>query len=331
MLWLGTIRQLLRIQKSCMLRSSMNMIPFKKTIFIAGAALFLAACQPNGPDIEALKKLRDADSGIEITNSRIKSVTEINETLSLYDIEGMFKYRDGRYQYLTDFGDIKIYTPLNSDSTEPFNATIIAAEVDKNWQIVDENLPEFKGPLGSLQEVVTHNTLFANSEELMPGFFTNADGVTFALNDKTLDKYAKALVKGYEANLKLNLELDKKLEKIEKELSTLHGKLEKDAEKSLSDEKLKGEALTQKLAEILPAILEESGAYQTLVTEKAHIEAEIKALHQEMPKFWEMNACYDTAYRFYGRICNQITSANRSYLPEIRYQNRPDTKLEFMK
>lgn len=299
-------------------------LPIKKILLVAGSALFLAACQPNGPDIETLQKLRGADSGIEITNSRIKSVTKVNETLSLYDIEGMFKYRDGRYQYLTELGDIKIYTPLNGESTEPFNATIIASQEDKTWQIVDENLPKFAGPLGSLQEVVTHKTLFSDSEELTPGFFTAADGTVFALNDKALDKNAKVLVKRYEANLKMNLELDQKLEKAEGEVAALYAKLEKEAHKELSAEKLKGEALDAKLAESLPAILEENGAYQTLVTEKAHIEAEIKALHQSMPKLWEMTACYDTAYRFYGRICNQITSANRSYLPEIRYANRPD-------
>lgn len=305
-------------------------LSFKKTLLIAGSALFLAACQPNGPDVEALKKLRGADSGIEITNSRIKSVTKVNDTLSLYDIEGMFKYRDGRYQYLTNLGEIKIYMPLNGESTEPFNATVIALEEDQSWKIVDENLPQFEGPLGSMQEVVTHKALFAESEELMPGFFTKEDGTVFALNDKALDKHAKLLVKSYEASLKENLELDKKLEKLEGDVGTLHTKLEKGLRKTLSEEKLKGETLDLKVAEMLPETLEADGTYQTLVTEKAHVEAEIKALHQSMPKLWEMNACYDTAYRFYGRICNKITSANRSYLPEIRYINRPDADLKYL-
>lgn len=303
----------------------------KKTLLVAGSALFLAACQPNGPDIDALQKLRSADSGIEITNSRIKSVAKVNDTLSLYDIEGMFKYRDGRYQYLTDFGDIKIYTPLNGQETEPFNATIIAEESDKSWNIVEENLPNFASPLGSLQTVVTHKELFAESEEQAPGFFTHQDGSVFALNDKALDKHVKALIKRYEADLKLNVELDKRLEKAEGEVASLHAKLENEARKSLSSEKLKGEELDGKLAETLPAILLEDGSYQALVTEKDHVKAEIQALHQSMPKLWNMTACFDTSYRFYGRICNQVTKANRSYLPEIRYENRPDANPEWVK
>lgn len=306
-------------------------LSFKKTLLIAGSALFLAACQPNGPDVEALQKLRGVDSGIEITNSRIKSVSQVNETVALYDVEGMFRYRDGRYQYLTNLGDMRIYTPLNGESTEPFNAMIIASEEDKTWKIIDENLPQFEGPLGSLQEVVTHQTLFADSEELTPGLFTKADGTIFALNDKALDKHAKALIKRYEGNLKTNVELDKKLMKAEDDVATLYAQLEKDARKSLSAEKLKGDALDEKLTQILPAILEEDGAYQTLVTEKAHIKAEIKALHQTMPKLWSMTACSDTSYRFYGRICNQMASANRSYLPEIRYENRPDADEQYLK
>lgn len=305
-------------------------LSFKKTLLIAGSGLFLAACQPNGPDVEALQQLRGVDSGIEITNSRIKSVTQVNETLALYDIEGMFKYRDGRYQYLTNLGDIEIYTPLNEESTEPFNALITAAEEDNNWNIVDENLPKFEAPLGSKQVVVTHKTLFADSEELMPGFFTKADGTTFALNDKALDKHAKSLIKRYENDLKENVELDKKLIKTEEDLSAHHAKLEKEARKMLSEEKLKNEALEEKLAKILPAMLDEDGTYQTLVTEKAHIEAELKALHQAMPKLWSMNGCYDTAYRFYGRVCNQMASVNHRYLPEIRYENRPDADPKYL-
>ena len=305
-------------------------LSFKKTLLIAGSALFLAACQPHGPDVETLQKLRGVDSGIEITNSRIKSVSKVNETLALYDIEGMYKYRDGRYQYLTNLGDIKIYTPLNGESTEPFNAAIMASEENKEWHIVAENLPKFEGPLGSMQEVMTHKALFAESEEFMPGLFTKADGTIFALNDKALDKYVKSLIKRYEDNLKQNVELDKKLQKVEEEGLSLHAKLEKAARKNLSEEKLKNEALEAKLAEELPAILKEDGAYQTLITEKAHLEAEIKALHQTMPKLWSINACSDTAYRFYGRICNQLTSVNRNYLPEIRYANRPDADPQYL-
>lgn len=309
----------------------MSLLSFKKTLFIAGSALFLAACQPKGPDIEALQKLRDADSGIEITNSRIKSVMPINDTLALYDIEGMYKYRDGRYQYLTNLGDIKIYTPLNETSTEPFNAAVVASEVEEGWNIIEENLPVFSASLGSTQAVVNHTTLFKESEEQMPGFFTHNDGTLFALNDKALDKSAKLLVKRYEADLKTNAELDKKLIDVEEDLQSLSEELTADAKKSLSAQKLQGSALEAKLAETLAQTFDENSEYQGLLADKTQLETQIQALHQTMPKLWSMTACNDTSYRFYGRICNQIMGANRSYLPEIRYSQRPDADLQYLK
>lgn len=304
---------------------------WKKTLLVAGSALFLAACQPNGPDVEALKKLRTADSGIEITNSRIKSVSPINETLSIYDIEGMFKYRDGRYQYLTNFGDIQIFTPLNGEGTEPFNSTIIASEEKKgDWNIVEENLPKFVGIWDSSQSVLTHTALFANSKEAMPGFYTKADGSLMALNDKALDKHIKNLIKQYEKDLKKNVELDARFEILTKDLTGLANDIEKDTKKALSAEKLSGKELEAQLQAALPAALEENSSYQTLLAEKAHVEAGIKELHQSMPKLWAVTQCYDMSYRFYGRICNQLTKVNSNLLPEISYQNRPDAQAKYL-
>ncbi|MHC5226064.1 hypothetical protein [Ignatzschineria sp. LJL83] len=304
--------------------------PLKKTLLVAGSALFLAACQPNGPDVEALKKLRTADSGIEITNSRIKSVSPINDTLSIYDIEGMFKYRDGRYQYLTNFGDIQIYTPLNGEDSEPFNSTVIASEEKGNWNIVEENLPKFVGIWDNSQSVLTHTALFANSKEAMPGFYQQADGTLMALNDKALDKHVKNLIKQYERDLQKNVELDANFEILTKDLAGLASDIEKDTKKELSAEKLSGKELDARLQASLPAALEANASYQTIFAEKAHVEAEIKELHQSMPKLWAVTQCYDTSYRFYGRICNQLTKVNDKLLPEISYQNRPDADAKYL-
>lgn len=304
--------------------------PLKKTLLVAGSALFLAACQPNGPDVEALKKLRTADSGIEITNSRIKSASPINDTLSIYDIEGMFKYRDGRYQYLTNFGDIQIFTPLNGEDSEPFTSIVIASEEKGDWTIVEENLPKFAGLWGNSQAVLTHTELFANSREAMPGFYQQADGALMALDDKALDKHIKNLIQQYEKDLQKNVALDASFEILTKDLAELAHDIEKDTKKELSAEKLSGEALETRLQSSLPAALEANSSYQTLLSEKAHIESQIKELHQSMPKLWTVTQCYDTSYRFYGRICNQLTKVNSNLLPDISYQNRPDADAKYL-
>lgn len=309
---------------------------FKKGLLLSGAAVLLAACQPHGPELEVLQKLRDVDSGIEITNSRIKSVTEINDTVSLYDIEGMFKYRDGRYQYLTNLGNIEIYTPLNGEEANPFNATVMASAEGKTWDIVRETLPTFTGPVTEKPtaenvNLITYETLFKGSEEYQPGFFKREDGAIFALNDKALDKSVKTLVKGYESHLKENLELDKQLIKTESDLQALQEKIEKETRKDLAKEGLKGEALELKLFETLTQTLAANERYQVLLAKVQTEQAEIKLLHSKMPALWAVEACYETNYRFYGRLCNQITGANRSYLPEIRYQNRPDADLKLIK
>ena len=297
---------------------------FKK-LMLLGTVFLLAACQPNGPSIESLQKLRDVDSGIEITNSRIKSVTTVNESLSLYDIEGMFKYRDGRYAYLTDVGNIKIFTPLNGEETTPFNANIIASENNGAWDIVSENLPRFAGPTDNSKVVLNHQALFANSSEQIAGVFTHADGSRFMLNDKALDKNVKLLIREYENLLKENIELDKKLLSVEETLADIDKAAQKSAKKDT-----KTEASAEDLDLIVNQTLSNNQEYHRVIEEKKNIQNEIKILHEKMPQFWNFGQCYETDYRFYGRICNQITGVNRDYLPKIRYVSRPDADPQYL-
>lgn len=303
---------------------------FKKIALLLGSTLFLAACQPNGPSIESLQKLRDVDSGIEITNSRIKSVSSVNNSLSLYDIEGMFKYRDGRYGYLTEIGDIKIYTPFNGEEANPFNANVIASHEGDKWDIVSENLPRFKSEGESVFEVFEHKNLFANSIEHMPGIFTHEDGSRFMLENKALDKNVKTLIKEYETQLKHNVTLDETLSEMDLALQKTHDAIEKSVHKEVAKEKLTPELSEEKAQSLLSEALASDQQYQRILGEKKPLEDELKALHAKMPALWNVTQCYETNYRFYGRICNQITNINRDYLPKMSYANRPDADPQFI-
>lgn len=301
----------------------------KKITLLLGSALFLTACQPNGPSIESLQKLRDVDSGIEITNSRIKSVSTVNETLALYDIEGMFKYRDGRYGYLTDIGGIKIYTPFNGEEATPFNANVIASNDHDSWDIVSENLPHFRGPNNN-EEVFEHKMLFANSIEHTPGVYTHEDGSRFMLDNKALDKTVKTLIKEYEALLKQNVAVDETLSEMDLAMTKAAESIEKSVQKTVEKEQLEAEARAVREKELLTQALAEDADYQRIVAEHQKLEASLKDLHHKMPAFWNVPQCYETNYRFNGRICNQIAGINRDYLHKIQYENRPDADPQFL-
>lgn len=301
----------------------------KKITLLLGSALFLTACQPNGPSIESLQKLRDVDSGIEITNSRIKSVSKVNDTLSLYDIEGMFKYRDGRYGYLTDIGGIKIYTPFNGEEATSFNANVIASNENDSWDIVSENLPHFKGPNNN-EEVFEHKTLFANSVEHTPGVYTHEDGSRFMLDNKALDKTVKMLIKEYESLLKQNVALDETLSEMDLAMAKSAQAHEKSIQKSVEKEQLEADARIAREQALLTQALAKDDDYQRIATEHKKLEADLKDLHSKMPAFWNVPQCYETNYRFNGRICNQITGVNRDYLHKIQYKNRPDADPQFL-
>lgn len=294
-------------------------LSMKKVGWIVGASLLLTACQPNGPTIESLQQLRDVDSGIEITNSRIKSVTPVNDTLSLYDIEGMFKYRDGRYEYLTEIGGVEIYTPLNGEEATPFNASIIASELNDAWTIESENLPEFVAPNNIDEKILNHTTLFDGTTEEVSGIYQRADGSRFLLNTNALDTNVKDMIKAYENQLKQNVELDEKLIDLDDALASRKQDV---VEKLPKVESANQNALT--------SALKQDEAYQTALAKREAAFAEITKLHNEMPKFWAVTQCYDTRYRFHGRICNQIAGVNRDYLPKIRYSSRPDADPKYI-
>ena len=303
---------------------------FKKIALLLGSALLLTACQPNGPSIESLQQLRDVDSGIEITNSRIISVSSVNESLSLYDIEGMFKYRDGRYGYLTNLGGIKIYTPFNGEEANPFNATVIASNEDGHWNIVSEKLPQFKLGTDQDHDVLAHKALFANSEEEMPGVFTHTDGTRFMLDNKALDKNVKSMIKEYETLLKKNVALDETLSEMDLVLKTTYESIEKSIHKSLKKEQLDPAVSAEKSQALLATALADDKEYQRILAAQKPLQAEVKVLHSKMPALWSVPQCYETNYRFYGRICNQITNVNRDYLHKISYANRPDADPKFI-
>ncbi|OYQ81178.1 hypothetical protein B9T19_00430 [Ignatzschineria sp. F8392] len=303
---------------------------WNKIALLVGSSLLLAACQPAGPDLADLQALRDPSSGIEITSSHIKTVSPIDEHRALYDINGTFKYRDGRYQFLTTFGNIKIYTPLNGEENNQFDAVVVAQEGDdQKWLIEMETLPRFTGE--ETAQTLSHRALFANSVEHLPGIYTHQDGTLFALNDKTLDKRIKNLMNEYEAQLQKNLELDKDLKAVDEALALHYRKQEEESRKYLK-EQLKesskavdnGEALLQNHIEIALAADEK---YQHLLQEREGYRLELQALQQSMPALWRVDQCYESDYRFHGRMCHQLMSINRDYLPKIRFQYRPDASL----
>lgn len=300
---------------------------WNKIALLVGSTLLLTACQPAGPELVDLQALRDQSSGIEITSSQIKKVSPIDELRALYDINGTFKYRDGRYQFLTTFGNIDIYTPLNGEENNPFDAVIVAQqEDDQTWLIEMENLPRFTGE--SMTRYLSHRELFANSIEHLPGIYTHQDGSLFVLNDNTLDKRIKSLINEYETQLQKNLELDKDLKVIDEALALHYEKQVGESKKVLKEAGAlsdidRDNALQAEIEKQLAA----DSRYQHLLQEQAGYQLELKSLQKAMPALWRIDQCYEREYRFYGRTCHQVMSINRDYLPKIRFQNRPDAAL----
>ncbi|PWD86757.1 hypothetical protein [Ignatzschineria cameli] len=298
---------------------------WNKIALLLGSTFLLAACQPAGPDLADLQTLRDPSSGIEIISSHIKTVSPIDEQRSLYDINGTFKYRDGRYQFLTTFGNIKIYTPLNGDEKNSFDAIVVAQEGDdQNWLIEMETLPRFAGD--KKDQYLSHQALFANSVEHLPGIYTHQDGSRFALNDKTLDKRIKNLISEYETQLQKNLALDKDLKTIDEALALHYKKQEEESRKRLKEMPEIGDEV-ENLKSYVEKQLAADEKYQHLLQEREGYLLELQSLQQSMPALWRVDQCYESDYRFHGRICHQVMSINRDYLPKIRFQYRPDAAL----
>ncbi len=326
----------------------------------SGLILLLAACQQDGPDVEALQKLRGPESGVTILNSKIKDRVRINEELAEYSIEGRFQYPDGRYQHLSNLGNIDIYARLNGTEKLPFRARVIAGKTGNTWYIVQEDLPALEDESDYAPKELTRTALFDGST-IEGDFYRGEDGTFFAVKDSQLNKKIKRLLKSYQAGLELNIELDKReaklvkdLEKLDRKLQKEQQKLEKQADKSLAKagrseaRELKREQKELFLSKEEKAEIEqevkaaEDEVHEAIAEnfidhpdrialerELDRVRQEMVELHESLPTLTALPNCHKKEYLFYGTICNKVTKINDKYLNQIRYHNRPHLTMNF--